>query len=309
MSDRDALIAEVKKSPEQMARELENFQDIASYIKPGPGDVPTLHGFDICGASLPLNGVIGGDHTIYVDFKKRYDLEARIAKAMEQDRLEVVENLTKCQRMVGIALVDVSGHRVTDALLAAMFHQAFLLGAIYELDVFGGITTRLFENLNTRFYNSSSAHKFLTMLYAEITEDASFRFLSAAHPAPLVFSNLNDRFMEVGEEYCTTSPPVGTMPSSNVIDQKETESVLGFKGQYEWNEWKLMGRGDILLLSTDGLLEHSDGDVSYVTARLEHVVRDSKCGSANDIVHAITGDMRTFATPTDDISVVVIKRL
>ena len=54
---------------------------------------------------------------------------------------------------------------------------------------------------------------------------------------------------------------------------KETESVLGLKGGYEWNEWKLMGRGDILLLSTDGLLEHSNGDVSYVTARLEHVVR------------------------------------
>ena len=292
-----------------MARELENFQEMASYIKPGPGDVPTLQGFDICGASLPLNGVVGGDHTIYVDFKKRYDLEARIAVAMEQDRLEVVENLIKCQSMAGIALVDVSGHRATDALLAAMFHQAFLLGALYELDVFGGITTRLFENLNTRFYNSSSAHKYLTMLYAEITEDASFRFLSAAHPAPLVFSNLNDRFMEVGEEYCTTSPPLGTMPSSNVIDKKETESVLGFKGQYEWNEWKLMGRGDILLLSTDGLLEHDDGDISYVPARLEHVVRDSKCESAGDIVRAITKDVLAFGAPTDDVTIVVIKRL
>ncbi|GMR22983.1 MAG: hypothetical protein BMS9Abin37_1369 [Acidobacteriota bacterium] len=309
MSDRDALIAEVRKSPEKMARELENFQDIASYIKPRPGDVPTLRGFDICGSSLPLNGVVGGDHTIYVDFKKRYDLDARIAAAMEQDRLEVVENLIKCQGMVGVALVDVSGHRVTDALLAAMFHQAFLLGAIYELDVFGGITTRLFENLNTRFYNSSSADKYLTMLYAEITEDASFRFLSAAHPAPLVFSNLNDRFMEVSEDDCITSPPVGVLPSRNVIDQKETESVLGFKGQYECNEWKLMGRGDILLLATDGLLEHSDGDVDYVPARLEQVVRATKCESADDIVQAITKDVVSFGAPTDDVSVVIIKRL
>jgi len=309
VSDRDALIAEAKKSPELMARELENFQDIASYIKPGPGDVPTLRGFDISGASLPLNGVVGGDHTIYVDFKKRYDLEARIAVAMEQDRLEVVEYLARRQTMVGIALVDVSGHRVTDALLAAMFHQAFLLGAIYELDVFGGITTRLFENLNTRFYNSSSAHKFLTMLYAEITEDASFRFLSAAHPAPLVFSNLNDRFMEVREDDCVTSPPLGTMPSKHVIDRKETESVLGFKGGYEWNEWKLMGRGDILLLSTDGLLEHSNGDVDYVPARLEQVVRATKCESADDIVHAITKDVTSFGAPTDDVSIVIIKRL
>lgn len=297
----------MKTSPEALARELENFQDIASYIKPGPGDVPVLEGFDICGASLPLNGLVGGDHTIYVDFKKRYDLDARIAQAMDQDRLEVVENLTRCQRMAGIALVDVSGHRVTDALLAAMFHQAFLLGAIYELDVFGWITERLFENLNTRFYNSSSAHKYLTMLYAEITEDATFRFLSAAHPAPLVFSNRNDQFMEVGEEHCITSPPVGTMPSKDVIDRKET-SVLGFKGQYEWNEWKLMGRGDILLLSTDGLLEHSNGEADYAPGRLEQVVRSAKHESAGGIVQAVTQDLLAFATPKDDVSLIAIKR-
>jgi len=115
--------------------------------------------------------------------------------------------------------------------------------------------------------------------------------------------------MEVSEEYCTTSPPVGTMPSRNVIDQKETESVLGFKGQYEWNEWKLMGRGDILLLSTDGLIDHSNGDVSYVLARLERVVRDTKGKSAGDIVRAITKDVLTFGAPTDDISVIVIKPL
>jgi serine phosphatase RsbU (regulator of sigma subunit) len=302
------VTAEMKSSPEALARELENFQDIASYIKPGPGDLPVLAGFDICGACLPLNGLVGGDHTIYVDFKKRYDLEARIAHAMEQDQLDVVENLIKCRRMAGIALVDVSGHRVTDALLAAMFHQAFLLGAIYELDVFGWITERLFENLNTRFYNSSSAHKFLTMLYAEITEDATFRFLSAAHPAPLVFSNRNDRFMEVGEEHCITSPPVGTMPSKHTIDRKESDSILGFKGQYEWNEWKLMGRGDILLLATDGLLEHSDGETDYVPARLEEVVRASKHENASAIVQAITKDLLTFATPTDDVSIIAIKR-
>lgn len=291
-----------------MARELENFQEITSYIKPAAGDVPTLRGFDICGASLPLNGVVGGDHMIYVDFKKRYDLEARIAQAMEQDRLEVVENLIQCQKKAGIALVDVSGHRVTDALLAAMFHQAFLLGAIYELDMFGAITTHLFENLNTRFYNSSSAHKFLTMLYAEITEDATFRFLSAGHPAPLVFSNLNNSFMEVGQEYCTTSPPVGTMPSKHVIDRKETESVLGFKGSYEWNEWKVMGRGDILLLSTDGLLEHSSEELGYVPRRLEEVIRDVKGEGSGEIVRAITKDVLAFGKPRDDVSLVVIKR-
>ena len=47
---------------------------------------------------------------------------------------------------------------------AAMLHQAFLLGALYELDAFGQITTQLFENPNTRLYRSSGAHKFVSLL-------------------------------------------------------------------------------------------------------------------------------------------------
>ena len=61
---------------------------------------------------------------------------------------------------------------MTDALLAAMLHQAFLVGALYELDMNGQITRHLFENLNTRFYQSSGAHKFMSLIYGEISGDA-----------------------------------------------------------------------------------------------------------------------------------------
>ena len=71
--------------------------------------------------------------------------------------------------MTGIAILDVYCYQITDAMLAGMVHQAFLLGAIYEMDHFGTITERLFENLNTRFYNSSSVSKFITMIYGEIS--------------------------------------------------------------------------------------------------------------------------------------------
>jgi serine phosphatase RsbU (regulator of sigma subunit) len=222
-------IKEVRDSLAQLTGELENFQDIAKYIKPLRGEVPRLDGIDVYGDSLPLNGVVGGDHIIYLDFKQRYDLEARIEQAAADGRTGVVQNLRRCQRMAGIALVDVSGHQVTDALLAAMLHQAFLLGAIYELDMFGNITERLFENLNTRFYNSSSVSKFLTMLYGEISEADTFKFLSAAHPPPVVFSNLHNRIMDIPRELCTTFPPIGTLPSQDVIDRRTSKSVLGYK--------------------------------------------------------------------------------
>ncbi|PYJ68032.1 MAG: hypothetical protein DME75_13900 [Verrucomicrobia bacterium] len=288
--------------------ELKNLQEIAHYIKPSPEDLPILNGIDIYGDALPLNGIGGGDHIVFVDFKKRYDLQARIERAAAGRRADVVEKLKLCQRMAGIILMDVSGHQVTDAVFAAMLDQAFLLGTLYELDMFGHITHHLFENLNTRFYDSFRRRKFVTMIYGEIFEDATFRFLSAAHPPPVVFSHQHDRFMDVSEEFCTSFPPLGTLPSDNVIDRLKTQSVLGFKDHYRLNEWTLMGMGDILLLYTDGLLEHAREDEPYFPTRFEQRVRELKHDSAHMIFEGVKTDVLNFADPSDDISLVVIKR-
>ena len=293
----------------QLTDELANFEEIAKNLLPQPGDLPRLHGIDVCGKTLALNGVVGGDHIIYVDFKQRFDLEARIQQAIQKGKPpEVVAHLRRCQRSAGIAVVDVAGHRMTDALLAAMLHQAFLLGAIYELDMFGGITKRLFENLNTRFYQSSGANKFVSLIYGEISEDARFRFLSAGHPFPTVFSRREDRFMEVGSDLRLSFPPLGMLPSLHAIDRSAVgTSTLGFKDRYETNEWWLMGAGDILLLHTDGLVEHSRGDEEYFPSRLEETVRRVKDQNARQILDAIEQDLLAFNPPSDDISVVVIK--
>jgi serine phosphatase RsbU (regulator of sigma subunit) len=298
-------------TPEQfrkLTRELENFREIAQQLVPLPGEVPTIAGFDIWGGTFPVAGPVGGDHITYVDFKKRFDLPARIHQAREAGRLDIVENLKRCECTGGIALIDVSGHRMTDALLAAMLHQAFLLGALYELDRFGQITRHLFENLNTRFYQSSGTNKFVSLIYGEISEDAKFRFLSAGQPYPSVFSHRHDRFMEVSPHLCLSFPPLGMLPSFDVIDRNTTESVLGFKEGYEINEWTLMGRGDILLLHSDGLTEHSGPNGPYAPQRLEQKIRDVKDLGARQIFDGITQDLAAFATPTDDISLVVIKR-
>jgi serine phosphatase RsbU (regulator of sigma subunit) len=291
----------------QLRDELENFERIAEHLIPKPGDLPRLAGFDMHGGTLALNGIVGGDHLIYVDFKQRFDLERRIQQAAERGQGEIVQNLSRCQKTAGIAVLDVSGHRITDALVAAMLHQAFLLGAIYELDNYGQITRRLFENLNTRFYQSSSPHKFVSMIYGEISEDAKFRFLSAAQPFPAVFSWAHDRFMEVSANLCVSFPPLGMMPSFHVTDRDRTESLLGFKERYEMNEWVIMGEGDILLLHTDGLSEHCRGSEYYYPAHLEQKIREVKDRSAAEIFDAVTGDMLAFAEPSDDISLVVIK--
>jgi len=291
---------------QRLTRELDNFQNIAKYLVPLPGEVPLLNGIDVWGGSLQLNGSVGGDHITYIDFKQRFDLQARIERAREERRHEVADNLQGCQHKAGIAVMDVAGHQMTDALLAAMLHQAFLLGAIYELDRYGQITRRLFENLNTRFYQSSGTHKYVSMIYGEISEDAKFRFLTAGVPFPVVFSNRHNRFMEVNDHLKVSFPPLGMMPSF-VIDRRVTTSLLGFKERYEMNEWTLMGRGDILLLHTDGLSDHRAQDQYYFPARLEQTLRDVKYLGSREIYEAVKKDIIGFGPPTDDISLVVIK--
>ena len=292
---------------QRLTRELENFQSIVQQLVPLPGEVPTLEGFDVWGGSLQLSGTVGGDHITYLDFKTRFDLKARIDRARAEGRLDVVENLERCQHKAGVALIDASGHRMTDALLAAMLHQAFLLGAIYELDRYGQITRRLFENLNTRFYQSSATNKFVSLIYGEISDNATFRFLSAGQPYPSVFSSRHDRFMEVSPHLCLSFPPLGMLPSFNVIDRSTTPSLLGFKERYEINEWTLMGRGDILLMHTDGLTEHEGVSGLYFPGRLEEKLREVKHLGARQIYEAIMTDVVAFADPMDDASVVVIK--
>ena len=294
----------------RLQRELDHFTDMAVELLPRPGELPQIPSIDVYGGTMALNGEVGGDHIIYVDFKQRFDLRARIARAEAEGRPDIADNLRRCARTAGIALVDVSGHRVTDALLAAVFHQAFLVGAAYELDASGQITRHLFENLNTRFHQSSGAHKFISLLYGEISEDSTFRFLSAGHPFPSVFSNRHDRFMEVSPELCRSFPPLGIQPLFDTIDREVLgDAVLGFKDHYQTNEWTLMGAGDILLLHTDGLTEHQSETESYVPAHLEKVLRRVKHRPAREIYEAVKEDLVRFAPPSDDISLIVVKKL
>jgi len=288
--------------------ELSNFKEIAVNLDPSPGDIPEISGIDVYGFSIPFSGELGGDHIIYVDFKKRYDIDARIRRAREKGQDQVVANLEKCRHMAGIALADVSGHKITDALLSLMLHQSFLMGSIYELDERGEITTRLFENINNRFYRSSSVNKFVTLIYGEISEDGRFRFISAAQPIPIVFSRKFDKIVDIHPASLQTFPPIGTMPSYEDIDRNTTNTVLGFKERYALNEISLMGNGDILLLYTDGLSELNDGQQDYFPAGLENLLRRHKDSSAREIAEALKVDILSFADPHDDISFVVIKK-
>jgi serine phosphatase RsbU (regulator of sigma subunit) len=190
-----------------------------------------------------------------------------------------------------------------------MLHQAFLTGVQYELKHYGEVTAGLFDIINTRFFNSSSVRKFITLIYGEIWDDGSFRFVNAGHPPPVIFSNKFDKLIKVCNDQIVNFPPIGTLPSRDDIDSSKLFSHLGYKKKYSVNKISLMGDGDILFLYTDGFSEHAtDEGALYFPDRVEKILKRIKNDSASDIYFQIKEDLLTFAKPEDDITFVVIKK-
>jgi len=296
---------EMAGSVSQLNSELLHFEDLLREMHPSSGEIPHNPMIDIAGLELPLVGGCGGDHIIYLDFKTMFDLEARIERA-RTDRPGIIGRLERNRHRTGILIADASGHQRTDALLVAMLHQAFISCIPYELDMYGRVTSQLFESLNTGFYRTVSRSKYITLIYGEISESGRFRFLSAGHPSPIVFSNYYDRIMEISEEGWARCAPLGMFPSSINIDESRFRCPLLARNSFAMNQLQLMGAGDIMLLYSDGLLEHADG--KFFLRGLESVLRDTKHEAASDICAAIQERARLFAPQTDDMSYVVIKK-
>lgn len=305
------VYTDVYKTLDYFKHELVNFEGITTHLKPCSGEIPVVNGIDIYGEAIPCNGVAGGDHIIYLDFNSRYDLDHRIAEAKKANLSGVVKKLKLNKRRGGILLADAAGHNITDALLVAMLHQAFLTGVQYELTVNGEVTPNLFEILNTRFFNSSSLSKFITLIYGEISDTGRFRFISAGHPLPVVFSNRYNKLIPVRCQQKYRCPPIGTLPSKEDIDSNRNVSLLGYKKKYNVRQIDLTVKGDILLLYSDGLSEHNIDDMEslYFPHRLENTLRRIKKGSAQEIYFNLKEDLLNFAPLEDDMSFVVIKKI
>ena len=280
---------------------------------PNPGCIPRIPNVDIYGMTIPRNGIAGGDLITYVDYHERFDLDARIARALKQGQEEMAQTLHRLKRTGGVLVADVAGHEFSDAIRALLLHQVFHTAALYEMDLNGEITTRLFEQINTRFFKSKTLRtlsadldstSFVTLIYGEISHTGRFRFVSAGHPPPLVFSRAYDRFVEISPSRLVSYPPIGLQLSEDNADAQLYQRGLGYKKCYTVNELNLMGQGDVLLLYTDGLL---DPFSPYSQERLERAVSGARDGAARDICEAILADRHAAAEQPDDVSLAVIK--
>ena len=215
----------------------------------------------------------------------------------------------------GILIADVSGHDETDVVLTNGFHQAFLTGAIYELRCNGDITLELFETLNTRFSNSSSRSKYFTLIYVELHENGEFRFLSAGHPLPLIYSYKHEALCGLHESSYAASLPMSMFPSNKeVVEYSDQKSDI--INNFITNKSRIPDSGDLVILYSDGLSEHtnSSGKLYYDPSlggrggRMQEVINENKDLSSKDLFYAIKKDLLKFGKQKDDISYVIIKK-
>ena len=179
---------------------------------------------------------------------------------------------------------DVSGKGVAAAMLMAHLHATFrnLLGGDSSVH-------RLVERANRVFRESTLAPYFATLVCGRADGTGAVEICNAGHCPPLVLS---------GGRVSTIDPtglPVGA-----------------FQGVKYGSRSIALGRGDSLVLYTDGLSEARDkNDEEYTAERVARVLGAHAADTPETVADVCFADLAAHlggATRTDDVTLMVVRR-
>jgi sigma-B regulation protein RsbU (phosphoserine phosphatase) len=227
-----------------------------------PRRMPSFDGFDISGRAEPMDQV-GGD---FFDFIPLTD------------------------KILGVAIADVSGHGLPAALQVRDIYMGLRMGMARDFKI-----VRTVERLNNIIHQSTLTSRFVSMFYGELERNGVFIYVNAGHPAPFhLAADGAARPLQEG------GPVLGPIPNAS----------------YE-RGFVTMRPGDLLVLTTDGILEaggnkRGSGGVrdEFGGDRLVEVVRQHREKSAAEIVTAIFAAVQKWTTgraAKDDRTVVVVR--
>jgi CHASE3 domain sensor protein len=181
--------------------------------------------------------------------------------------------------LLAVVVLDISGHGAGPAITALRSKElarAALRSRMEPGQAFGWIQRQL----------GDLGDEFLTAFLAVIdTVSGRLRYASAGHPPALLVHD--QRVAELGP----TGPLLAWFPA----EWRTVEAVLDPGGR--------------LVAYTDGLIEARAGDRSfYGQERLADVVAGASSGSADALLAATLGDLRTFrpGRVADDVTIVVV---
>lgn len=224
-----------------------------------PKRPPAFGPFDIAGKNDPMESV-GGD---FYDFVPLSD------------------------KILGLAIADVSGHGLPAALQTRDIHMGLRMGLGRDFKI-----VRTVERLNHIIHESTLTSRFVSMFYGELESHGTFIYVNCGHPPPY--------YLGAGG---------GEQPL------EEGGTVLGPVADATYERgFVTMRPGDLLVLYTDGVTETrgrgEEGWEEYGVERLLGVVKAHRGHPAEAIIEAIFEDLDRFGNgrpAADDRTVVVVR--
>lgn len=182
-------------------------------------------------------------------------------------------------------VADVSGKGISAAILMATVQSYFRSRSPQDLQDL----TALVQDLNDKFYNSSTAEHYATlfvMRYCDSTQEAEW--INCGHTPPLL---------------CQAGKPAAELGP--------TATVIGMFPEWSGTTERIrIGTNDSLLIFSDGLVEAVDEDhVEFGNERLFQLWDRSKDLRPVQLVAAIGDAIReyTHGTATDDLTIVALR--
>lgn len=185
---------------------------------------------------------------------------------------------------MGILIGDVSGKGVASALFMARLTSDFRLLSVREKD-----PEKLIGRINQRICDQSCRGMFVTLLYMVLTRGSSeIRYINAGHLPPVLWNSEGKRFAVLSGG----GPPLGILPECRFASQAAS-----------------LGRGDCILLATDGVLEAKCAiGTRFGWERLEKVMR-SGASDVESVKARVGKAMKDFVEEcpqADDTTIVLV---
>ena len=190
---------------------------------------------------------------------------------------------------IGVILGDISGHGIPSALLMATA-RAF----IRQRSFLPGSLTEIITDINVLLCaDAMESNSFMTLFYAVIdTKTKNFKWIRAGHDPAIIYDPKSDIFEELRGP---AGVPLGVVPDCC----------------YEENEKTGLEKGQIIVISTDGINETFNPQKEmYGKERVLDSIKKNKQGTAEQILEAIIADLNRFRQGLDfqdDITLIVIK--
>ena len=219
-----------------------------------------------------------------------FDIAAKsvMAKEVGGDFFDVIpfEIIPYSKERLGIIIADVSGKGIPAALFMALSRIVVRVNATWYREW----PDKAIRNANAIITADSKSGMFVTLFYGVLdTSSRSLTYVNAGHNPPLICHGTDGSFSELP----ATGIAMGALPDAD----------------YTADTMRL-GRGDVILLYTDGITEAENARLEmFGEERLRNVISQSRTQPSTGIITNILDDVRLFCgdhPQSDDITLMVI---